>query len=102
MNLRFKSYVLITVLSLIAVLITGMYLELIAGVIDFNHPQVSVMANQQSRGFDDRGEGIFSSLPEKLFLLFITGRNSADSSNSTPASSIKEEYPYPAVHYLYP
>ncbi len=102
MNLRFKSYVLITVLSLIAVLVTGMYLELIASAIDFNHPQVSVMANQQSQGFDDRGGGIISSLPEKLFFLFIKGRYSADSSKSTPASSIKEIYPYPAAHYLYP
>lgn len=102
MNLRFRSYILITILSLIAVLITGMYLELIAGANDFTHPQVSVMNNHQPQGLDARGGGISANLPEKMLILSTAGRYATDSSTLTTALSDQEGYPYPGEPDLNP
>jgi uncharacterized protein YneF (UPF0154 family) len=97
MNLRSKTYVLIVVLSLIAMLIAGMYLELIAKVIDYNHPPVNLATNQAISQLSENSEGNLYSIPVHLFSLFIKDPDLPVLSYPPPLLADKAAYPYPAA-----
>ena len=77
MNPRLKTSILILVLGLIAVLITGLYLELMAGVINYDHPQVNLGSNKPHSGSNSRDAANFSAPPVILPRLFEAGSFSA-------------------------
>ena len=101
MNLRVKTYVFILVLSLIVMLIAGMYLVLIRDAIDFSHPQVNTTSNQTLSGFNQNNAANFYGMPEELFSLFMKDPVTPGSSYPPPLAD-KETYPYPAAVYPTP
>jgi hypothetical protein len=94
MNLRFKTYILILVLSLIVVLIAGMYLELISNVIDYNHPPGIEVSNRTVPV--NGGEANISDEPVKVFSSINSDPSSPVSSYPPPQSTDIKMVPYPA------
>ncbi len=102
MNLRLKSYIFILILSLIVLLIAGMYLELIGNAINFNYPQVSVTSNQTLSGINDDSIATFYGVPEKSYSFFMMDLFSPVSTYPPPTSADKAMYPYPAATFPTP
>ncbi len=94
MKLRFKTYFLFLVLTLIVVLIASMYLELIASVIDYNRSMESVTSSSffSSKGKD---EANVQSNPINRFSLSTKGSFSSGLSYPPPQAANIEIYAYP-------
>ncbi len=96
MKLRFKTYILFLVLTLIVVLIASMYLELIANVIDNNRSVESVESGPVLSG-NGNGEANFQSDPVNRFSIFTKDTFSSGLSYPPPQAADVNMYPYPTM-----
>jgi hypothetical protein len=96
MDLRGKTYIFIILLSLIAILIAGMYFELISRAIVFDHPQVSVLSNLSLAEIIDKNESDAAKMPERFLPSLVTDPLPPTSSYPPPPATDQGKVPYPA------
>ena len=96
-----KPYIFIVVLSLIAVLIAGMYFELISHAIDFNHTPVNVSSVPPITGIIDKNGTEATKMAEPLYPSMVTDPGYPGPSYLPPPATdqgmdLSPAYPLPA------